>query len=81
MSDRGRTGNYYYQTGFSTQGNRRAGFGMFEDDYSEESGKRKLFHKIENVRFPSDRVEPEDLNGECIIVQPGNKKRKDGSNG
>lgn len=74
MSDRSRTGNYYYNTGFRGQGGRRAGHGMHEDDYSEESGKRCIIHKIENVRFPNDRVEPEGLNGECIIIHPGNKK-------
>lgn len=78
MSDRSRAGNYYRNTGFRGQGSRIAGYGMFEDDYSEESGKRILYHKIENVRFPSDRVEPEDLNGECIIIHPGNKKPNNG---
>lgn len=74
MSDRSRTGNYYYSTGFRGQGGRVAGHGMFEDDYSEESGKRHVCHRIDRVRFPSDRVDPEDLNGECIIIQAGNKK-------
>lgn len=74
MSDRSRTGNYYYSTGFRGQGSRVAGCGMHYDDYSEESGKRHVCHRIDRVRFPNDRVEPEDLNGECIIIQAGNKK-------
>ena len=77
MSDRTVSGNYYRMTSLRGQGGRRAGCGMSYDDYSEESGKRHVCHRIDCVRFPSDRVEPEDLNGECIIVQAGNKKAQE----
>lgn len=77
MSDRTTSGNYYRMTSFVTQGGRRAGCGMYYDDYSEESGKRHVCHRIDRVRFPSDKIEPEDLNGECIIVQAGNKKAQE----
>ena len=50
-----------------------AGHGCVEDDYSEASG-CKNYEKHGSVRFPNDRVNPEDLNGEVIIVQKGRKK-------
>ena len=77
MSDRTTSGNYYRITSLRGQGERKAGCGMSYDDYSEESGKRHVCHSIYHVRFPSDNVEPEDLNGECIIVQAGNKKAQE----
>ena len=54
---------------------RIAGNGMAYDDYSEESG-NKNYEKREKVRFPSDKVDPSSLNGECIIIQKG--KTEDG---
>ena len=57
---------------------RLAGIGIVEDDYSEESGckpwKPITAGKDTKVRFPNDKKNPEDLNGECIIVQEGRKK-------
>lgn len=50
-----------------------AGHGCNEDDYSEESGNRN-HEKRGRVRFVNDNVPPEELNGECIIVQKGRKK-------
>lgn len=64
--------NKYMNTSFRN-GNRKAGMGMLYDDYSEEerewSGKGCVM-----VRLPSDKVAPESLNGEVIIVQKGKKK-------
>lgn len=54
-------------------GNRKAGMGMLYDKYDDEerewSGKGCVM-----VRLPSDKVAPESLNGEVIIVQKGKKK-------
>ena len=54
-------------------GNRKAGMGMSYDDYGDQerewSGKGCVW-----VKLPMDRVAPESLNGECIIVQKGKKK-------
>lgn len=71
------TGNLYRKSSLG-YGARRAGTGISEDDYSEESSGYGLGNSrdpYERVRFPSDSVKPEELNGEVIIVQPG--KRKD----
>ena len=65
------TGNLYFNTSFR-HGARKAGYGMYEDDYSEESGNH-VYVRRELVRFPNDDVKPEELNGECIIVQEGKK--------
>ena len=54
-------------------GGRFAGDGVIEDDYSETSG-CKDYEKHGLVRFPNDNKNPEDLNGEVIIVQKGRKK-------
>ena len=74
MSDKTKSGNLYRITGFTSHGGRKAGYGVYEDDYSEESGSYCMNHSIRNVRFPSDGIDPEDLNGECIIVRAGTKK-------
>ena len=50
-----------------------AGHGCVEDDYSETSG-CKNYEKYGAVRFPNDKIDPNALNGECIIVQKGRKK-------
>ena len=57
---------------------RLAGHGCVEDDYSDESGckpwlKRDI-NKDYRVRFVSDKLPPESLNGPVIIVQEGRKK-------
>ena len=54
-------------------GGRVAGMGTLYDRYDEESGNPD-YEKYGRVRFPLDHIEPEDLNGECIIVQKGRKK-------
>lgn len=66
------TGNIYRGTSFRDSG-RKAGTGIAEDDYSETSG-FSGWHRdrsYERVRFPNDDVKPEELNGECVIVQKG----------
>ena len=55
-------------------GGRVAGTGILYDDYSEESGNNYGETYRPMVRFPNDNVDPEELNGECIIVQKGRKK-------
>lgn len=56
-------------------GGRNSGDGMVHDDYSEESGNRNYELRRPLVRFSSDKVNPESLNGPVIIVQKGNKKK------
>lgn len=59
---------------------RIAGDGIMEDDYSESSGcKRWIKHNWsdQRVRFPSDKRDPESLNGPVIIIQEGRKKNAD----
>lgn len=78
-SDNSNTGNLYQKSNLGP-GARRAGIGMIEDDYSEESGykrfgERSVYERYKPVKFPNDSVKPEELNGEVIIIQPG--KRKD----
>ena len=48
--------------------------GMAYDDYSEESFGSGRYHEWERVRFSTDVVKPEELNGPVIIVQAGKKK-------
>lgn len=64
--------NGFMNTSFRN-GNRKAGMGMLYDKYDDEerewSGKGRVM-----VRLPMDKVAPEALNGECIIVQKGKKK-------
>lgn len=62
-----RQGNLYRATSFRN-GGRRAGMGMYHDDYSEESG-NKDYEKHELVRFPYDNVNPEELNGPVICYK------------
>lgn len=52
---------------------RCAGYAVLHDNYSENSGGRK-YYKSGWPKFPHDRIPPEALNGECIIVQEGHKK-------
>lgn len=66
-----RTGNLYTKTSFRN-GGRKAGTGMLYDDYGDESG-NEYDEKYSSVRFPNDNIKPEELNGEVIIVQKGNK--------
>ena len=78
-SDNNYTGNLYLKS-ILGPGARRAGTGMVEDDYSDESGckrfnNRSFYERYKKVRFPNDSINPEELNGEVIIIQSG--KRKD----
>ena len=61
-----------------TDRGRLAGSGMVEDDYSEKSGCKPWFKrnisKDVAVRFVTDKLPPESLNGPVIIVQEGRKK-------
>ena len=75
-TDNTNTGRLYLGSGLANHG-RKAGTGIIEDDYSEESGGYELGGSKDPykwVRFPNDSVKPEELNGEVIIVQPGNRK-------
>lgn len=79
MKSDNNTGNLYLKSNLG-HGARRAGTGMVEDDYSDESGckqfnNRSFYERYKTVRFPNDSIKPEELNGEVIIIQPG--KRKD----
>ena len=76
MTDRTNTGKLYYTTKMRGQGGRRAGDGILYDSYSEESwgGGYPGRYGTTRVRFPNDDVKPEDLNGECIIIQPAKEK-------
>lgn len=72
-------GKLFNMTSFGGQGGRKAGCGMLYDDYSESSGNPlprsyARYASLSRVRFPNDDTKPEDLNGECIIVQAGKKK-------
>lgn len=62
-------GNLYRNTSFRN-GGRKAGIGITEDDYSEDSGGYSRY-RHEKVRFPHDGINPEELNGECVVVQKG----------
>lgn len=66
---RSKEGNMYTNTSFRN-GGRKAGYGIVHDLYDEESGNRD-YEKRDRVRFPNDHIKPEDLNGECVIVQKG----------
>lgn len=70
MSDRSRSGNLYRNSSLRT-GGRKAGYGMYEDDYSEESYGGGQYNRYCWPRFPNDDVKPEDLNGPCVIIQKG----------
>ena len=79
MSERSIAGNLHSRTSFGGQGGRKAGFGMLYDDYSENSGysgHRRYRHDnfFNPVKFPNDRIRPENLNGECVIVQAGKRR-------
>lgn len=69
MADK-KMGKVYTRT--SLHGGHIAGHGCIEDDYSETSG-CKYYEKKGLVRFPHDKIQPESLNGEVIIVQKGRK--------
>lgn len=66
------SGKQMTNTSFGNSG-RIAGIGIITDDYSEESGNPN-YDKYESVRFPNDRINPESLNGEVIVVQKGRNK-------
>lgn len=68
-----KTGNRFTRTSLRN-GGRAAGMGMAEDDYSEESFGRIRMEERPLVRFSTDRINPESLNGPVIIVQEGKKK-------
>jgi hypothetical protein len=67
------TGKQYTRTSFRN-GGRKAGMGINYDDYSEESSGRGRMCESVMVRFSTDNIKPEDLNGPCVIVQKGRKK-------
>ena len=67
------TGNQYRNTSFRN-GGRKAGIGTLYDDYGDESGYSGQRFGTVKCRFPNDDKKPEELNGECIIVQKGKKK-------
>ena len=69
------TGKAYQATQFEAHGGRRAGSGIEEDDYSEESF-GGWWNRSCRPRFPNDDVEPEELNGPCIIIQKGKEVEK-----
>lgn len=69
-------GKQYMRTSFRN-GGRKAGMGMRYDDYSEESGNTYGEKRRPSVRFPLDNINPQDLNGEVIIVQKGRKNAAD----
>ena len=68
------TGNLYRNTALRN-GGRKAGTGMDEDDYSEESFPSGRKPRPELARMPHDGEKPEDLNGPVIIVQAGKDKQ------
>lgn len=69
-----KTGNLYCGTSFRNFG-RRAGDGVIEDDYGDESGPgKRRYGEFKPVSFPNDREKPENLSGPCIIVQAGKEK-------
>lgn len=68
------SGRLYTSTSLHN-GGRRAGYGVVEDDYSEESSGRGRCLPFDPVRFPNDDLDPEELNGPCVVIQEG--KRKD----
>lgn len=70
---RSKAGRQFLITKFRN-GGRRAGAGVVYDDYSEESGNKDYEGERPLVRFSTDKVKPEDLNGPVIIVQEGRKK-------
>lgn len=61
------TGNLYRNTSFRN-GGRKAGYAMYHDDYSEDSGNRD-YERHERVRMPNDGVKPEELNGPVICIK------------
>ena len=70
---RGDLGKLHTKSTFRN-GDRRAGIGVSHDDYSDESLGGWVDKPAGKVRLPHDGDKPEDLNGECIIVQAGKKK-------
>jgi len=74
---KGNQGNIYRNTSFRN-GGRKAGIGTLYDDYSENSGYSGQRYGSVRVRFPNDDKKPEELNGECIIVQKGKNNDSEG---
>lgn len=77
MEDR-TTGSRYFRSELGSH--HITGHGCVEDDYSETSGskgQKRYWKKWEKPRFPSDRRDPNSLNGPVIIVQKG-KVKEDG---
>jgi len=70
------TGNLYRNTALRN-GGRKAGTGMDEDDYSEESFPGGRNPRPELARMPSDNVKPEELNGPVIVIQAGKDVKHD----
>ena len=69
------TGNLYRGTSFRDCG-RKAGDGIVEDDYGDESfPPKRNYYEWMPVRMPSDGMNPEDLNGPVIVVQAGKESK------
>lgn len=66
-----KTGNMYRNTSLRN-GGRKAGTGIISDDYSEESMGRDHYRSV-LVRFPSDGIKPEELNGPVICYKESTK--------
>lgn len=60
--------NEFLKTDFANSG-RAAGIGISEDRYDEESGYRPRPAERGALRFPSDGINPETLNGEVRIYK------------
>lgn len=71
MSNYVRSGKTFQRS--SLRHNGIAGSGVEYDDYSENSGNQKHYQDKVIVKMPHDNVDPEMLNGECIVVKEGRK--------
>jgi len=69
-----KTGNMYRNTTFRN-GGRKAGSGMYYDDYGEESGNPERY-RYTKVRFPHDGIDPEELSGP-VICYKGERRTDD----
>lgn len=75
MADR-TTGSRYFRSEMGSH--HIVGHGCVEDDYSERSGGKQGKRKNwEMVRFPSDKLNPESLNGPVICYKGVRKDEKD----
>lgn len=70
------TGRLYRKTALRN-GDRRAGIGVNEDDYGDESFPRAKERIRGPARMPHDGEKPEDLNGPVIVIQAGKDVKHD----